>query len=128
MKTEYDISTKDEKEVSYIDFIDTILDTLGFNKANNGTRLLREFIIYLYIKKPIEIKFKDEINSFIKDKKIKISYGNFKERLKYAILNADNDKMKSHFYEVFRTEYDYYFLSVKHIVTFTLNAMERNRF
>ena len=41
MKPEYDISTKDEKEVSYIDFIDTILDTLGFNKSNNGTRLLR---------------------------------------------------------------------------------------
>ncbi len=128
MKTEYDISTKDEKEVSYIDFVDTILDTLGFNKANNGTRLLREFIIYLYIKKPIEIKFKNEINSFIKDKKIKISYGNFKERLKYAILNSNNDKMKNNFYKVFRIEYDYYYLSLKNIITFILNAMERNRF
>ncbi len=128
MKTKYDISTKDEKEVSYIDFIDTILDTLGFNKANNGTRLLREFIIYLYIKKPLEIKLKDEMNAFIKDKKIKLSYGNFKERLKYSILNADNDKMKNHFYEVFRIGYDYYYLSVKNIVTFILNAMERNNF
>lgn len=128
MKTEYDISTKDENEVSYIDFVDTILDTLGFNKANNGTRLLREFIIYLYIKKPLEIKLKDEMNSFIKEKKIKMSYGNFKERLKYAILNADNDKMKNHFYEVFRIQYDYYYLSVKNIVTFILNAMERNGF
>ena len=128
MKTEYDISTKDEKEVSYIEFVDTILDTLGFNKANNGTRLLREFIIYLYIKKPLEIKLKEEMNAFIKEKKIKLSYGNFKERLKYAILNADNDKMQEHFYEVFRIQYDYYYLSVKNIVIFILNAMERNNF
>ena len=128
MKTEYDISTKEEKEVSYIDFVDTILDKLGFNKANNGTRLLREFIIYLYIKNPLEIKIKDEINAFIKDKKIKISYGNFKERVKYAILNADNKKMQEHFYEVFRIDYDYYFLSVKQIITYIVNAMERNKF
>ncbi len=126
MKTEYDISTKDEKEVSYIDFVDTILDTLGFNKANNGTRLLREFIIYLYIKKSLEIKLKDEIYNFIRDKKIKMSYGNFKERLKYAILNADNNKMQNHFYEVFKIEYDYYYLSVKSIVIFIVNSMERN--
>ena len=49
MITKYDISTKD-KDVSYIEFVDMILDRLGFRRNNVGTRFLREFVIYLYKK------------------------------------------------------------------------------
>ena len=44
MITKYDISTKD-KDVSYIEFVDMILDRLGFRRNNVGTRFLREFEI-----------------------------------------------------------------------------------
>ena len=100
MKTKYDISTKDEKEVSYIDLVDTILDMLGFNKANNGTRLFRKFIIYVYKKDPFDIDIKREINSFIKDNNINMSYYNMNKRFQYAIFNCDIDKMKRNFYTI----------------------------
>lgn len=124
MKTEYDISTK-EKEVSYISLVDTILNILGFNKSNNGTRLLRELVIYIYLKDPFYIDIKHEINSFIRDNKINTNYYNINKRIQYAIYNCDYDKMKSNFYVVFRTEYDYYFLSVKNMVNFILNVLEK---
>ena len=128
MKTEYDISTKDEKEVSYIDFVDTILDDLGFNKSMNGTRLLRDLCIYVFKKNPFEIDVKKEINEYLKDKKISMNYPNYYRKIEYAINNADNDKMQCNFYKVFRVEYDYYFLSVKQFIISIVNAMERNRF
>ena len=40
MKTKYDNSTKDKREVSYIDFVDTILTMLGFRINMSGTRLI----------------------------------------------------------------------------------------
>ena len=55
MITKYDISTKD-KDVSYIEFVDMILDRLGFRRNNVGTRFLREFVIYLYKKNPLAAK------------------------------------------------------------------------
>ena len=128
MKIEYDISTKDEKEVSYIDLIDTILDKLGFNKANNGTRLLRKFIIYVYLKDPLDIDIKREINAFIRDNKLNTNYNSVKQRIQYAIYNCNIDKMKKNFYAVFHNEYDYYFLSVKNMVNFILNVLEKNKF
>lgn len=127
MKTKYDISTKD-KEVSYISIVDTILDLLGFNKANNGTRLLREFIIYIYSKDLLEIDVKREINAFIKDNKMNNNFNNVYKRFQYAIYNSDCDKMKRNFYIVFHVEYDYYFLSVKNMVNFILNVLEKSVF
>lgn len=126
MKTEYGISTKD-KEVSYNGLVDTILDSLGFNKANNGTRLLRKFIIYIYLKNPFEIDVKKEITEFIEDNKIAHTYSNVYKRIQYAIYNCDIDKMKSNFYIVFHVEYEYYFLSVKRMIIFILNVLEGRR-
>ena len=124
MKTEYDISTK-EKEISYISYVDTILDNLGFNKANNGTRLLRKFIIYVYFKDPFELNIKREMNAFIRDKNINITYHNFYKRIQYAIDNSDIDKMKKNFYLVFHLNYDYFYLKVKYIVNLILNVLEQ---
>ena len=128
MKIKYDISTKDEKEVSYIDLVDTILDMLGFNKANNGTRLFRKFIIYVYKTDPFDIDIKREINCFIKDNNINTNYQNMNKRFEYAIYNCDSDKMKKNFYRVFNNEYNYYYLSVKNMVNFILNVLEKNEF
>ncbi len=127
MKTKYGISTKD-KEVSYIGLIDTILDLLGFNKVNNGTRMLRKFIMYVYLKDPFDINVKREINAFIKDKKINSNYYNMNKRFQYAISNCDIDKMKNNFYMVFHNEYDYYYLTVKTMINFILNVLEKNKF
>ncbi len=127
MKTKYDISTKD-KEISYIGFVDTIFDLLGFNKANNGTRLLRKFIIYVYLKNPDEIDLKHEIKEFIKDNRINNNYNNMYKRFQYAIYNCDYNKMKHNFYRIFNIEYDYYFLSVKTMVNFLINIIEKNKF
>jgi len=127
MKTEYDIYTK-EKEVSYISLVDTILDSLGFNKANNGTRLLRKFIIYIFLKDPVEIDIKREINAFIKENGMNNNFENVYKRFQYAIYNCDYEKMKNNFYVVFSIEYDYYFLSVKNMVNFILSVLEKNKF
>ena len=126
MKTEYDVSTKD-KEISYIGLVDAVLDLLGFNKANNGTRLLRKFIIYIYLKNPFEIDVKKEINEFIGDNKIEKTYSNIYKRFQYAIYNCDIDKMKSNFYIAFHVKYEYYYLSVKRMIIFILNVLEKKR-
>ena len=128
MKTKYDISTKDEKEVSYIEFVDTILDALGFNRANNGTRLLRFFIIYIYKKNPFDIDIKREINEFINDNNLNSNYDSLKKRMQYAIDNCDKMKMKNNFYMIFHMEYDLYFLTLKNMVNFILNVLEKNEF
>ena len=84
-----DISTKD-KEVSYIEFIDMMLDRLGFRKNNVGTRFLREFVIYLYKKNPLEIIINDEIGEFLVERNIKnLTIINFIRRINYAIQYAD---------------------------------------
>lgn len=128
MKTEYDISTKDKKEVSYIEFVDTILINLGFKVNMSGTRLLRDFVIYLYKEKPLEINIKDELKKYVKIKNIKITYHNFIVKIDNAINYTDTNKMQKNFYSVFRTEFDYYYLSVKTFITILINAMERNNF
>ena len=127
MKTKYGISTK-EKEISYIGFVDTILDLLGFNKVNNGTRLLRKFIIYVFLKDPVEINIKREINAFIRENGMNNNFDNVYKRFQYAIYNCDYEKMKHNFYVVFSVEYDYYFLSVKNMINFILNVLEKKEF
>ena len=128
MKTGYDIFTKDEKIVSYIDFVDTILDKLGFRKNMKGTRLLREFTIYIYLKNSLEIDIKEKIYCFINEREINIKYYNFYKILENSIRYADSTKIQNNFYAVFHTEYDYYYLSVKSMVIFIVNTLERNRF
>lgn len=127
MVTEYDISTKD-KEVSYIEFIDMILDILGFRKNNVGTRFLREFIIYLYKKNPFEIIINNEIEEFLNERNIKhLTIINFIKRINYAIQYADNQKMKDNFFNVFHTQFDYYYLTPKSFIILMLNVLEKNR-
>ena len=111
MITKYDISTKD-KDVSYIEFVDMILDRLGFRRNNVGTRFLREFVIYLYKKNPLEIIINDEIEEFLVERNIKkITIINFIRRINYAIQYADSKKMKDNFLNVFHTEFDLYYLT-----------------
>ena len=50
------------------------------------------------------------------------------KRFEYAIYNCDIDKMKKNFYRVFNNEYNYYYLSVKNMVNFILNVLEKNKF
>ena len=128
MKIEYGISTKDKNEVSYIEFVDTILDDLGFRKNMSGTRLLRDFSIFVYMENPLEIDLKEELKIFNNKRNTNIMYSNFHKKISNAIQYADLDKMKTNFYKVFRNEYDYYYLNVKTIITFIVNAMERNAF
>lgn len=126
MITEYDISTKD-KEVSYIEFVDMILDRLGFRKNNVGTRFLREFVIYLYKKNPFEI-INNEIEEFLIEKNItNLTVINFIKRINYAIQYADNTKMKDNFFNVFHTQYDSYYLTPKTFIILILNMLEKNR-
>ena len=128
MKTKYDNSTKDKREVSYIDFVDTILTMLGFRINMSGTRLLRDFVIYLYIKQPLEIDIKKEVIEYLKIKNVKMTYNNFNMKIYNAINYADINKMKNNFYSIFKTEFDYYYLSVKTIIIFMTNVMEKNKF
>ena len=107
MKTGYDIFTKDEKIVSYIDFVDTI---------------------YIYLKNSLEIDIKEEKYCFINEREINIKYYNFYKILENSIRYADSTKIQNNFYAVFHTEYDYYYLSVKSMVIFIVNTLERNRF
>lgn len=101
MITEYDISTKD-KEVSYIEFVDMILDRLGFRKNNVGTRFLREFVIYLYKKNPFEIIINNEIEEFLTERNItNLTVINFIKRINYAIQYTDCQKMKDNFFMYF---------------------------
>lgn len=116
------------KKVSYIEFVDTILINLEFKVNMSGTRLLRDFVIYLYKEKPMEINIKDEFQKYVKIKNIKITYYNFIVKINNAINYTDTNKMQKNFYSVFRTEFDYYYLSVKTFITFLINAMERNNF
>lgn len=121
-----DISTKD-KEVSYIEFIDMMLDRLGFRKNNVGTRFLREFVIYLYKKNPLEIIINDEIEEFLVERNIKkITIINFIRRINYAIQYADSKKMKDNFLNVFHTEFDLYYLTPKTFIIFMLNVLEKD--
>lgn len=126
MITEYDISTKD-KEVSYIEFVDMILDRLGFRKNNVWTRFLREFVIYLYKKNPFEIIINNEIEEFLKERNIKnLTIINFIKRINYAIQYADNTKMKGNFFNVFHTQYDSYYLTPKTFIILMLNVLEKS--
>lgn len=128
MITKYDISTKD-KEVSYIEFVDMILDRLGFRKNNVGTRFLREFVSYLYKKNPFEIIINNEIEEFLKEKDIKnLTIINFIKRIDYAIRYADIKKIEDNFFKVFHTEYDSYYLTPKSFIILMLNVLEKNRF
>lgn len=125
MITEYDISTKD-KEVSYIEFVDMILDILGFRKNNVGTRFLREFVIYLYKKNPLEIIINDEIGEFLVERNIKnLTIINFIRRINYAIQYADRKKMKDNFFNIFYTEFDLYYLTPKNFIVLMLNVLEK---
>ena len=127
MVTKYDISTKD-KEVSYIEFVDMILDRLGFRKNNVGTRFLREFVIYLYKKNPFEILINNEIEEFLKEREIKnLPIINFIKRIDYAIRYADIKKIEDNFFKVFHTEYDSYYLTPKSFIILMLNVLEKNR-
>ena len=54
-----------------------------------------------------------------------MEYSNVYKRIQYAIYNCDIDKMKSNFYTLFNNEYDYYYLSVKNMVNFILNVLEK---
>lgn len=122
-----DISTKD-KEVSYIEFIDMMLDRLGFRKNNVGTRFLREFVIYLYKKNPLEIIINDEIGEFLVERNIKnLTIINFIRRINYAIQYADRKKMKDNFFNIFYTEFDLYYLTPKNFIVLMLNVLEKNR-
>ena len=124
MKTKYDISTKD-KEISYICFVDDILDKLGFCKNISGTKMLRKIIIYIYFKDSFSINLKKEINDYIKENNINMNYIVFRSYLDYAITNTDKEKMKKNFKTIFNLEYNYYYLSVKYIVSLIINMMER---
>ncbi len=120
-----DISTKD-KEVSYIEFIDMMLDRLGFRKNNVGTRFLREFVIYLYKKNPLEIIINDEIGEFLVERNIKnLTIINFIRRINYAIQYADRKKMKDNFFNIFYTEFDLYYLTPKNFIVLMLNVLEK---
>lgn len=126
MITKYDISTKD-KDVSYIEFVYMILDRLGFRRNNVGTRFLREFVIYLYKKNPLEIIINDEIEEFLVERNIKkITIINFIRRINYAIQYADSKKMKDNFLNVFHTEFDLYYLTPKTFIIFMLNVLEKD--
>lgn len=128
MVTKYDISTKDN-EVSYIEFVDMILDRLGFRKNNVGTRFLREFVIYLYKKNPFEILINNEIEEFLKEREIKnLTIINFIKRIDYAIRYADMKKIEDNFFKIFHTEYDSYYLTPKNFIILMLNVLEKNRF
>ena len=127
MVTKYDISTKD-KEVSYIEFVDMILDRLGFRKNNVGTRFLRELVIYLYKKNPFEILINNEIEEFLKEREIKnLTIINFIKRIDYAIRYADIKKIEDNFFKVFHTEYYSYYLTPKSFIILMLNVLEKNR-
>ncbi len=128
MITKYDIIAKDTK-VSYIEFVDMILDTLGFRINNVGTRFLREFVIYLYKKNPFEIIINNEIEEFLEERKIKnLTIINFVKRINYAIQYADNTKMKNNFFTIFHTQYDSYYLTPKNFIILILNVLEKSRF
>ena len=127
MITEYDISTKD-KEVSYIEFVDIILDRLGFRRNNVGTRFLREFVIYLYNKNPFEIIINNEIEEFLTERNIKnLTIINFIKRINYAIQYADITKLKNNSFNVFHTQFDFYYLTPKNFIILILNVLEKNR-
>ena len=123
MKTEYDISTKD-KEISYICFVDNILDKLGFCQNVSGTKMLRR-IIYIYIKDSFSINLKKEINNYIRENNINMSYIVFRSYLDYAITNTNKEIMKRNFKNIFNMEYDCYYLSVKYFISMIINLMER---
>ena len=127
MKTKYDISTK-EKEISYVVFIDELLGKLGFKKNINGTKLLRELIIYLYIKDPFTIDIKKEITNLINQRGINISYDNYIKRIQYSIGYADISKMNKNFKQVFKTDFDYYYLSAKTLIILILSILEKTKF
>ena len=55
-----------------------------------------------------------------------MTYNNFNMKIYNAINYADIDKMKNNFYSIFRTEFDCYYLSVKTIIIFMTNVMEKN--
>lgn len=68
----------------------------------------------------------EECKSYFKENKIdNISFDNFRHRIDYSIKNVDIDKFKSNFEDIFRIDYDIYYLSVKNIVMLILNLMER---
>ena len=124
MKTEYDVSTKD-KEISCSEIVDDILySKLGLKPANNGTRYLRELIMYIYKKETYEYRVDKEIQLFLKEKGIDKNYKTVKSTMVYAINNARKDKLKENFYYVFKTDYDTYFVSIKNIVNSVLTLIE----
>ena len=125
MKFEYDISTKDN-EISYIDFVDMILFRLGFRANTLGTKYLRNIIIYIYLKNPFDFYIEKECKCYFKENNIRdIKYHNFEQRMNYSIKNVDINKFKDNFEDIFKIEYDIYYLSVKNIVMLILNLMER---
>ena len=126
MKTEYDICTKEER-ISYSEFVDDILiNKLGMNIVNSGTKYLRELIIYIYLKDPFEIIIDNEIKAFLNDKHINKNFYTIKNKIKYAIDYANIEKIKDNFYLVFRDEYNPYFLTTKHVVEIVINMMNKN--
>ena len=124
MKTEYDVLTKD-KEISCSEIVDDILySKLGLKPANNGTRYLRDLILYIYKKNPYEFGVDKEIQLFLKERRINQNYKTVKSKMIYAINNARKDKLKENFYYVFKTDYDTYFISLKNIIKAIINMVE----
>ena len=124
MKTEYDISTK-EKEMSYLLLVDFILySKLGFRPANSGSRYLKEIIIYIFEKETEDYSIESEIKEYIKKKKINKNYKTIKSKIIYSINNVKKDIIKKNFQEVFRVEYDVYYLSTKNIIELMINLLE----
>ncbi len=127
MKTEYDISTK-EKEISCLELVDDILyGKLGLKPSNGGTKYLRDLILYIYAKNNYEFCVENELRLFIKEKNLKCNFKTVKSKIVYAINNARKECLEKNFYYVFKSDYNFYYLSIKNIVNAIICHLDKKQ-
>ena len=122
MKNSYDY-TKDEKYKSYEQFVYKSLIELGFRITNVGTMYLKDLILFAYYNNYYEINVTKLVKDFMQYKNINyISYRTFINCIDYSTKNYNEKIFIKHFSNIFKLDYNNYYVSVKNLIILFLST------
>ena len=125
MRYSYDISTKD-KEISYVNLVDSYLLDLGFGINKNGTKYLRDLILTAYFNQEYTLDINYTIITFLDINKIEsINKNDFLKCIFYTINNINTRKSKENFNNIFETQYDIYYFTPKNLTILFMNLLTK---
>lgn len=112
-----------KNNISYFNFIDSVLDQLGFKATFKGTNYLKHLTMYIFSNNYCDIYVEQIVLDFIKNNNIPVSKRTFISNIEYAIYNTNFNKFKNNFYSIFNIEYDIYYKSTRNIVILLTNLL-----